>query len=153
MQTLTIRTSYPKLRDEVLAELEQKLQVRLPQQYKEFLRKYNGGKPVPNVFAIKGNPYDSRGMIQHFLGVSEGNYRDILKQATVFRDRVPSDLLPVARDPGGSLICLAVSGENYGKIYFWDREDEVEEGEEPDYRNVYFIANSFDELLENLTTL
>jgi hypothetical protein len=69
----------------------------------------------------------------------------------MYQDRVPNTLLPVARDPGGNLLCLQLSEQDYGKVYFWDHEDEVAEGETPGFDNVYFVAASFDELLNNLS--
>jgi hypothetical protein len=66
---------------------------------------------------------------------------------------VPAGFLPLAVDPGGNLICLVISGTNTGKVYFWDHEEEVEEGQQPGYSNVYLIANSFNEFLNSLTAL
>ena len=39
-----------------------------------------------------------------------------------------------------------------GKIYFWDHEDELDENgcSRQDYGNVYLVANSLDEFLNNL---
>lgn len=42
-----------------------------------------------------------------------------------------------------------MSGEDKGKVYFWDHEFELEE-EKPGYHNVGFIADSFNEFVETL---
>lgn len=66
------------------------------------------------------------------------------------KDRVPAGFLPIARDPGGNLICLALEGENANKVFFWDHENEYEEGEEVGYKNTNLIASSFEEFLASL---
>jgi hypothetical protein len=85
------------------------------------------------------------------LGTKQEEYNDLLIHAKVFDNGVPPELLPVGRDPFGNLICLAVSGLNRGKVYWWFHEEEADEGEPPTYDNVYFVANSFSDLLDNLT--
>ena len=59
---------------------------------------------------------------------------------SMFEDRISRNFLVIGCDPGGNQICLSAAGEDSGKVYFWDHEDEVDEGEEPDYENVYLIA-------------
>lgn len=63
--------------------------------------------------------------------------------------RIARDLLPVASDGSGSLICIALSGDDRGVVYFWDwyREEAP-----PSYKNLSFIAESFSQFLEELTT-
>ena len=112
---------------------------------------HNRGRPELEVFRIEGNP--EAGMVGWFLGIQQGEYDDLRKHLEVFRDRVPPKLLPIARDPGGNLICIAVSGPARGKVYFWDHEEEVEEGETPDYRNISLITHSFEGILRSLTLL
>jgi hypothetical protein len=47
------------------------------------------------------------------------------------------------------LICISIQGDDYGKVYFWDHNWEVTEGE-PDYSNVHPLADSFTEFLGKL---
>ena len=54
-------------------------------------------------------------------------------------DTEDKDLLPIADDPFGNLICYKFTGEN-GRIVFWDHEtDEIDD-----------VADSFSELLSKL---
>ncbi len=102
---------------------------------------------------LAGDAADDQGLLDEFLCIQEGEYSDLRHHVNVFRDRVPANLLPIARDPGGNLICLSIAGSDRGKVYFWDHEEEAEEGETPGYDNVYFVADSFDDLLHNLSEL
>lgn len=63
---------------------------------------------------------------------------------------MPKNLLPIGEDPGGNVVSLSVSGPDKTKVYFCEHEREAEEGDAPNYDNVYFIANSFDDFLDNL---
>jgi hypothetical protein len=76
---------------------------------------------------------------------------DLLDTAASMKDRMPPDVLPIGLDPFGNFICLGVSGPNRGKVYWWFHEEEADEGELPGYDNIYFVAHSFTELLDNLT--
>jgi hypothetical protein len=92
-------------------------------------------------------------MVDKFFGIHAGEYNRLLHYARWRGQRVPADLLPIGRDPGGNLICISITGPNQGKIYFWDHEEEVEEGQPPGYDNVYFVAGSLPALLASLTEL
>lgn len=153
-EKITIFEPGKKITQKDIAALEQRLGISLPVDYRQFLLSINGGQPEPNAFPIRDNPRDTHGLLERLFSLDEQdtNY-DILDNAEVFHDRVPADLLPIAFDPGGNLICLAVRGENRGKIYFWDHSDECPPGRTPDYHNVYFVANDFNELIENLSEL
>lgn len=154
MGTIAMRhTLGPPLMDSEIIDLENQLAVSLPPDYTAFLREYNGGFPQPNVFTIKGFSLDNRGVLAFFFGVEQGEPLDLADNKSIFRNRVPPELLPVGADVFGNLICLAVSGPNRGKVYWWFHEEEADEGEPPTYDNIYFVADSFSDLLNNLTEL
>jgi hypothetical protein len=126
--------------------------VSLPSDYATFLRQHNGGSPEHSVFPIRGFSLDNRGVLAFFFGVKQGDTLDLADNAQgTFCNRVPRDLLPIGADVFGNLICLAVSGPNRGKVYWWFHEEEADEGEPPTYDNVYFVADSFNDLLNALT--
>ena len=154
MGAITVKDSLgPPLTERDIAAIEREFGVSLPGDYRAFLRKHNGGSPSPDAFPIFRDSADTHGILNRFLGISPGDYDDMLAVRKVFQERVPPDLLPIACDPGGNLICLAVAGTNRRRIYFWDHEEEADEGEPPTYDNVYFVAESFTDLLNNLTEL
>ena len=123
----------------------------LPDEYKQFLIQHNGGHPEPDgfYFTLKDNQPEMA-MVAWFLALHEGESSNITKSYFGFKYRIPNDMLAVARDPGGSLILLGLKGENKGKVFFWLRELEAEDGEPATYDNVAFVANSFNEFLDSL---
>lgn len=150
MQNVIIHEALPSIRDDDITDVERELGVSLPDDYRRFLQVYNGGSPEPNFFPIIGDSSDDHGILQKFFCIQPGNYNNLVDYAKRFQGRVPPELLPIARDPGGNLICLAITGANKGKVYLWDHEEEVEEGEIPGYDNIYLITDSFDSLLNSL---
>lgn len=150
MDELKVTASLTPLDQETIEDFERNLDIVLPSSYRTFLLQYNGGHPQPNMFPIQGFYADTHGLLEWFFCIAEGDVYDLVQNKQVYKNRAPSDLLPIGTDPGGNLICLGVKGKNYGKIYYWDHETEGEEGEQPTYDNVYFVADSFDDLLQSL---
>jgi hypothetical protein len=153
MDNLQFRQPGPSISDQDLAALERELGVRLPDDYREFMLVHNGGRPEPADFPIPGEPVpDSWSTLQFFLSLNgQEYYTDLGWHLDMFRDRVPAELLPIAYDPGGNLVCLGIRGEHRGTVFFWDHELEAEEDKEPDYRNLSFVAESFTAFLQSLS--
>lgn len=137
-----------------IEEYEAKLGVEFPDDYKEFLLKYSGQAPDrgPRFPYLDEYPGGDEGILSVFFGIMPDSGYDLLEATDTYEGRVPEDLLPIAEDPGGNVILLGVGGEDRGKVYFFDHEEErpVPEGEEIDRSNLYLIANSFGDFIESL---
>ncbi|QDU60320.1 SMI1 / KNR4 family protein [Planctomycetes bacterium Pan216] len=93
-------------------------------------------------------------------GVENGSY-DIVTTYENYGYRVPPGMLPFA-ESGNDLILIGMtqglSGNERGRIYFWDSVEEVPDADDEDdppqfedyYDNVYLVANSFREFVESL---
>lgn len=132
----------------------------LPESYKQYLLSNKGGHPDPDVFRVQWNKQDwAKGneinSIAWFFAIYDGENENFIDYYETHYNRIPKGTIPIARDPGSNLILLAISGPNKGKVFFWQREYEVdfENGEEPDYSNVGFVANSFNEFIDSLFEL
>lgn len=140
---------FPPISEEELAAFEQAYQIHLPAEYRDFLLRYNGGMPKRRIFDIDMDGFPNSIPIQLFSGVSQTHPLGLQATMATFVGRMPANLIPIANDSFGNPICLSVSGEDTGYVYFWDRDMEQEE---PDYSNVYFIAKSFNAFLDLLCT-
>ena len=118
--------------------------------YYRFLLKSNGGYPKPNKFKVIIDGKEINDLVDRFLGIHSEEYDNLYDFYETYKTRIPENLLPIAHDPGGNLLCISFRGEYLGKIYFWDHENEVEENCIPDFNNVYLISQNFDSFLENL---
>ena len=147
---MQIQESNEPLTEEQLNVVQTELGLSLPLGYRQFLLEHNGGYPDAGVFRL---PTGRREMVDRFLGVHDGEYDNLVKYHKIYRDRLPFDLMPIAHDPGGNLICIGVTGERNGRVFFWDHEEEAEENTLPTGQNVSPVANSFDAFWAMLTTL
>jgi hypothetical protein len=138
----------PPLTDARVATFERQLGIGLPKSYRSFLLRYNGGRPEPEFFPIHGYERDASGGVHYFFGLDDPiessnidwNYR-------MYLGRMPSELLPIAGDGSGNIICLSLTGANQEAVYFWDHDREYSP---PGYDNVYFVAESFTKFLDSM---
>ncbi len=131
---------------EDMAAFEQKYGLALPQDYKAFLLRRNGGRPEKRRFTVLNAAISSHAM--YYLPLDAAVERN-LERFFVELNRggiIPGDLLPIAATPRGSFVCLALTGANQGCVYFWDRDDqEYDEEDElkPSYNYMYLAAADF----------
>jgi cell wall assembly regulator SMI1 len=147
---IEISESEPPIVENDIVQLETSLGIKLPDSYRYFLLKHNGGRPKPDVFAIPDDPIPNQAsMVDFFYSICTDSTYDLIETYMVLQGRIPDNMFAIACDPGGNQICLSLSGEDAGKIYFWDHEQEVDDGDIPTYENMYLIADSFDDLINN----
>jgi hypothetical protein len=145
-----IHNSLQPICETEIRQVEERLGIRLPHDYENFLLLHNGGQPDPQMFSIQGCGQDDHATASFFFGIGGDENIDLEANRRIYQGRVPSDILPIASDPGGNLLCISVSGKNDGKLYFWTHEEESLDGDLPTYENLYFVANNINELLANL---
>ncbi len=135
--------SNKKLEIESIKELEEKYNIILPIQYKNFLLKYNGGYPEFSLFKISEKQRED--IVNVFYGVNN-EYDNIAQYLDYLEDIIPKEFIPIADDPSGNQICLGISGIYVGKIYFLIHDMYSDEKMD----SLIFLANSFDEFFHNL---
>ena len=157
IKNILIEGTKDQLTDSDIEKYTNELNINLPEDYKNYLLKYNGGHPIkdgyPMIECIDNDPNDNNGDIAWFYAIYDGEHNNFLKahyRFKIWQKRMPDELIPIGRGSGGDKICISVKGNNYGKVYFWDHEQEAYEGEEPDYSNVHLIANSFADFINSL---
>jgi hypothetical protein len=151
---ITIRDSAEPVSPDQLDQIERRLNLLLPAEYRAFLLRANGGVPEPRLFhyiAIdedEGTRRRQKGAIARFYPVdpAEAQSRKVTG-LTLYQNNVaygwPEWLLPIAHVEDaleGGLLSIAVKGGNQGWIYYWP---EQEIGEE----TLHQVANSFNSFL------
>jgi hypothetical protein len=87
--------------------------------------------------------------LRYLFGIAGEEKLSIASFIEIYAGRIPDNFLAIGGDDLGNLICLSVKGEDFGKVYFWNRDWEVVEGI-PDYSNVTLVADSFSQFLDEL---
>ena len=138
-----------------IEEIENIVNLKFPDDYIEHLLKYNGGRCEPNEFSFHDGSKMDSSCIHWFLAIYDSNYDSLLSDINTYKiseKRMPIHIFPIANDPLGNCICISCKKDEYGYVYFWDHEQEVDytESNDNDYSNLFFIADSFSNFLNNL---
>jgi hypothetical protein len=136
---------------EVIRDTESRLGVTLPEDYRAFLERQNGGEPEPNF--LEGGEGIGGAHVRYFLSAGPNDIEDLEDLEAVRWEYseegdadsvLNSSVLPIGEDAFGNLICLAVSGEDYGAVFIWDHEDGDDDGASTR------ASDSFSEFFERL---
>lgn len=139
---------------EQIAAFEAQHGITLPDPYRRFLIRQNGGRPLENLHFVDSpdGPIDVG--VNWFYGLETGSEHDNLAhQVRFMHGSLPVELIPIAEASAGDLIVLKVSGDKLGSVWLWNHEWEPEEGEPVDYRNIVLVSADFDELLQHMQPL
>ena len=137
----------PAIRDADVDAFEARIGRILPPDYRGFLLAYNGGRPSSHVIR---NVETSDLGVQLFYGIWSNEHFDIDAVNCRMKDRWPSRFIAIAIDDFGNRFCLSLGPPDAGSVYFWNHEEEADEGEEPTELNLYHLADSFAEFWERM---
>ncbi|NOU63355.1 hypothetical protein GC096_04765 [Paenibacillus sp. LMG 31461] len=136
--------------DNLVISIEQKYGFRLPQDYKKFLLTYgriNYNHPISYSLITNIPKHNERGELGYFYNLQNNN-NDLISNIECYLGRMPEKMIPFADITGGDQLCIGVTEDVWGKIYFWDHDQEhFDPSEEELWNNVYLVANSFSEFI------
>ena len=146
---------YPLPTDALLQEREVAWRVKLPDDYKEFIKRKNGFRPSKNLFSLTNRSF----LIERFLSILENTKDNPLgmydidvvmsqldERLFVHEDILGFELIPIAALFGGDFVCLNyVEDSENPSICIWYHEESYEL--EP---AIEFLANNFTEFLAML---
>jgi hypothetical protein len=114
----------------LLDAFEAEIEHRLPEDYRDFLIRCNGGYAAGSVVfqgpTPDGSPADA--CPNHIGGFRDENYFSLQWARMCYQSdeelRIPKALLWIMDDPCGNAICIGLSGKHREHLYFWDHENE-----------------------------
>lgn len=120
---MLIKNSGPTITMQDLVSIETELGAALPDSYRHFLLKYNGGDPTPDTIdvpGLHGSPTD----VRIFFGIGRSIETSNLSwNLSLIRELCPDlHLLPIACDSGGSLFCLKFEAGVATDLVYFDLE-------------------------------
>jgi len=152
-----------KVTDEDIANIEKKYNLKLPEDYKEYLLKYNGiaaGKNwLGDDYAEDGNRIeiyipilDERAEISvrclfNCNGCDVKKSTNLHTYMDMFGDELPEGAILIGDSDEAGFFGLDTSEEHYG-VFFWD--DQRRLSFSTDEMNAYHIAESFTDFLEKV---
>lgn len=144
---LKFRTPGFPAEEKDISNLETRLGYVFPPDYRAFLLRVNGGyQPNLEVFDI-GNGEGT--MLKDLYSLGGEGIHDLARHIEFLADDFPSGVIPVGQDGFGNDICLGISNDNYGEVYF-HYHDRGKADPDDEFEPAYFVAHSFQEFLKSL---
>jgi len=142
MKMIKIDKLGPKIDKAEITSLENALESSLPDDYRQFLMKYNGGTCSPDIVDIEGfseSPTD----IQVFFGIRRSvASSDLSWNLRLVRIRYSSHgILPIACDSGGNFFCLRKKNNVFDISYVDIKHTPVKN---------YYVARDFSAFLDKI---
>jgi cell wall assembly regulator SMI1 len=129
--------SAEQIKAEDIAEFENEVGIKFPEDYKRFMLKSNGGTPKEEWlydFFDEVTEAENTSVIREFFSlfsdnsVKMSNLREIYKIMT-YEETISTDMLPIADDPGGNIIGISLNKDDFGYVYFINHEyDDLDTG-------------------------
>ena len=98
-----------------ISTIESQYEIVFPEQYKDFLLRYNGGYTPKTKFKAKGVSSDIKG----FYGIGAVSFSASQEMISSW---IPQKLFPIACDSFGNYIFIGLADDKCGKIFFCDHE-------------------------------
>ncbi len=104
--------------EEHIAMFEKQNNICLPEDYKQFLKKYNGGMTPKTKFRINKVSSDVRGF--YGLGNADKNYnfQKLIDNMNMLADYIEDEMLLIATTVSGDDITIGIGNEEQGSIFF-----------------------------------
>ncbi|TCS96550.1 SMI1/KNR4 family protein [Hazenella coriacea] len=139
---------FGKATQDMIDRFEHHIGFSLPEDYKAFLRQYNGGLTSVRYCNFFVNELNEEIPLNVLYGLGVDYEQADLQ---VWYDEYKDDLLPnsliIGNDPGSGMIVLVNDLEGSG-VYYWDHSWYFEQSDEE--QNSYKIADSFQSFLDGL---
>jgi len=150
---MIIVNSGAQLDKAALAEFETQYGIKLPEDYKAFMLRNNGGCPEDDMafeFVDAASSKSTSAVINYFyILFSEATTRNtdlkVVYNNLVRSRSLPSNFMPIAYDVFGNTICICVGEKDYGKVCFANHELE---DPETGYMIISKVSDSFTEFVD-----
>ncbi|WP_409509011.1 SMI1/KNR4 family protein [Bacillus spizizenii] len=142
------RSTFQEATNNQIEYVEEKLKIKFPTDYREFIKDHNGCSPIDKKVVLFHN---SRETINNLLSIGDPTRPiDLLSTIDNVKDRLVDKIIPFATDAGGNLFCFDYrTSSQQPVIVFWEHEIDYEDKES----SISYVCDSFTELMNKLETL
>jgi hypothetical protein len=132
-----------------LTEFAQKNHLRLPEDYRDFLVRFDGGAPHPKASWVA--TLKDYVLVDYLFGITRSRPLNLQFWLDEYRDEMPPGFLIVGKDPGGAFFILD-AGEAQTGVYLWDHQHRYPGSSEED-GNTFLLAGAFSTWINSLCEL
>jgi hypothetical protein len=145
-----IASSVPPATVAQIHDFELEKRIALPLEYRQFLQRWNGGRPTPAGFQVPKWPGEAS-LVGDFFGIRQGEACSLSFWSDELQDRLKDQFIAIADDPGGNFICMGIAEGNRGKIYYWDASPDW--GLTAETGTMFLVADNIDDFVAKLGEL
>jgi hypothetical protein len=151
----------PQVTEASVAAFEKLLRATLPDDYREFLLRVNGGQTALSHcnFTVLLHKRKDETSLNSLNSLDDPDDRfNLAVRWRSSRHRLPSEVIPAGYDDFGGIVGVVVAGPHRGQVWFLDGYCPRPEGSNPrvdwfDRRDVCKLADSFREFMQGLRPL
>lgn len=133
---------------EAIKNFEKSIGFLLPDDYKQFLIKYNGGTSRVRYSTFKVEELNENIPLDVLYGIDvEKKQLDLQKVNDEYIDDMLQNCIIIGDDPGAGMIVLINDDDSEG-VYYWDHSFHFAQSSEE--KNIYKIADSFKDFIDIL---
>jgi hypothetical protein len=139
---------FDQVDEATISNFEKEIGFPLPEDYRSFLKKTNGGKVNKQVFFVEDLEQDI--LLDALFGINTSRSRalELRHWINEFKEDLQEKTLIIGTDPGGRFITYITAGEDKG-VYYWDHNYFFEESSDEE-GNTYFVSESFNDFVNSL---
>jgi SMI1 / KNR4 family (SUKH-1) len=109
----------PPISEIDLRRFERDANLALPPDYRTFLLKHNGGRPVPADFMLTLEDEPEHWRVHFFFGLNDPEESCCLRwNWEITKATRPAGTIPIASDEGGNMFYLRWDGPDEGSVHF-----------------------------------
>ncbi|WP_268505747.1 SMI1/KNR4 family protein [Bacillus atrophaeus] len=98
------RSTFQEATNSHIEDVEEKLKIKFPTDYREFIKDHNGCSPIDKKVVLFQN---SRESTNNLLSIGDPSRPiDLLSTIDNVKDRLVDKIIPFATDAGGNLFCF-----------------------------------------------
>lgn len=154
----TLEESGKSINEQDLANFETSIGYQLPKDYRDFLLRHNGGRPMPNYWCAKARWQDAFGYLSAQYGqqielitlysLDDGPVNGIPTVLESMRGDIPANAIPIG-DSSSPIFLLILNGQYAGSIFLW-LTDTLPDQDQTKIACLGLVAKSFSEFLDGL---
>ena len=134
--------SFGKLEDKDIKSFEKKMKIKLPDDYKEFLKNNNGGSTNGDIICFKAEDIEETIALDVLFGIKLDDEDLCIEEwCNEYEDELLEEMIIIGHAIESGIILL-INQEDWKGIYFWDSALDYEQSTEDDC--IYKISTHLD---------
>lgn len=141
-----LTVSNPPAIEQAVQAVEADVGAELPDDYRQFLLRGDGGVPNRGVFTM---PNGGGSIVNRFLSTRRDQEYSLWERFACLDEFLPDGFLPIAEDPGSNLVLLGIKGGSRGSVFYY-YHDRPASKPIPEAQDITKLSDSFTEFAEHL---